>query len=95
MKISISAEALKVVNELAAFVESKNTLDAGKRFKRKFLQKIKQTLLTFSDHTICKYPLFAKHKLNCFFIDNWVIAYKKENDAIIVFAVVYGGLLDY
>ena len=84
MKISISAEALKVVDELALFVESRNTIGAGKRFKNTFLKKKKHTLIQFSDHTICKYPLYAKHNLNCFFIDNWVVAYKKEQETIVV-----------
>lgn len=95
MKINISTEALKVVDELALFIESKNTTGAGKRFKNTFLKKIKHTLIKFPNHTICKYPLFAKYNLNCFFIDNWVVAYKKEQETIVVYAIVYGTLLNY
>ncbi|KAB2914172.1 MAG: hypothetical protein F9K23_14485 [Bacteroidetes bacterium] len=95
MKIKLSKEAQLVISELSTFVDSKNTAGAGKRFKKNFLLKIKNTLTTFSDHNDCKYPVFKARGLRCFFIDKWVIAYKKEDDEIVVYVIVFGSLLQY
>lgn len=94
-KIRLSKEAALVLEELAAFVEERNTREAGKRFKHRFLSKIKSQLDLFSEHKICKYPEFAERNLRCFFIHNWVIAYKKDQSTLIVYTIVLGKLLDY
>ncbi|MBJ7428308.1 MAG: hypothetical protein JHD28_05045 [Bacteroidia bacterium] len=46
-------------------------------------------------YAICKYPEFAKLKLKCFVINDWVIAYQETNNGLIIRAIVHGTLLDY
>ena len=93
--LEISKEAWFTLNELAEFVESKNTLGADKRYLNAFLEKIKEALKNNAKYAICKYPEFAKLKLKCFVINDWVIAYQETNNGLIIRTIVHGTLLDY
>ncbi len=80
LNLEISKEAWFTLNELAEFVESKNTLGAGNRYLNAFLVKINDGLKNNAKYAICKYPEFAKLKLKCFVINDWVIAYQETNN---------------
>lgn len=94
-KLEISNEAWVTLKELAEFVESKNTLGAGKRYLITFLSKIRDALKSNPEYAVCKYPEFAKLHLKCFVINDWVIAYQESQDTIIVKAIIHGTLLNY
>jgi len=94
MTIKISAEAKEVLMELSKFVEAKNTPGAGKRFRNKFVLKIKEQL-KHSEHLNCKHPKLNEQKLKCFFINDWVIAYQKNDDSILIYLIIHGSLLAY
>lgn len=93
--LEISKEAWKSLNELAEFVESKNTIGAGKRYLNAFLLKISDALKNNANYAPCKYPEFAKFKLKCFIINDWVIAFQETQTTLIVRAIVHGTLLNY
>jgi hypothetical protein len=95
LNLEISKEAWFTLNELAEFVESKNTLGAGNRYLNAFLVKINDALKNNAKYAICKYPEFAKLKLKCFVINDWVIAYQETNNRLIIRAIVHGTLLNY
>jgi len=94
-QIRLSSEALLVLEEIGSFVEQRNTPGSGKRFKVAFLKKIKSELRLFSNHQHCKYPKFNDLNLRCFFIKDWIIAYRKEQGKIIIYIIILGKLLDY
>ncbi|MCX6187070.1 MAG: type II toxin-antitoxin system RelE/ParE family toxin [Bacteroidetes bacterium] len=94
-KLEISKEAWDTLNELAEFVESKNTLGAGNRYLNSFLIKIKDALKSHAKYAVCKYPEFAKLELKCLIINDWVIAYQESKDILIVKAIIHGTLLNY
>ncbi len=94
MIIKISEEAKAVLKELERFVESRNTHGAGKRFCQKFIKKVKEHLV-HTEHPFCKHPKLNAQKLRCFFINDWVIAYKKSEIGVIIFVIVHGSILVY
>lgn len=93
--LEISKEAWLTLNELAEFVESKNTLGAGNRYLNAFLEKINDALKNNAKYAICKYTEFTKLKLKCFLINDWVIAYQETETSLIVRAIIHGSLLNY
>ena len=92
MKIKIAEEAKHVLTELEIFVESKNTKGAGKRFKKRFIEKIKSHLQN-PVHQDCKHESLKAKMLKCFFINDWVIAYKTEAEQIVIYVIIHGSLL--
>ena len=92
-KLEISKEAWDTLNELAEFVESKNTLGAGNRYLNSFLIKIKNALKSHAKYAVCKYPEFAKLQLKCFIINDWVIAFETIEEQIIIRVIIHGSLL--
>lgn len=94
-KLEIAKEAWSTLNELAEFVESKNSFGAGNRYLNAFLIKIKNALKSHAEYAVCKYPEFAKLGLKCFIIKDWVIAYQASKDTIIVKTIIHGTMLNY
>ena len=92
MKIKLSEEARLTLVELKSFVESKNTKGAGRRFIKRFSEKIKAALST-SNYAICKHKKFAALKLKCFYINDWVIAFETKDKQIIIRVIIHGSLL--
>jgi hypothetical protein len=92
MKIKVAEQAKLTLFELEKFVETKNTKGAGKRFLKRFIEKVKAQLST-TNYSICKHKKFAALKLKCFFINDWVIAFETVNDEIIVRVIIHGSLL--
>ena len=92
MKIKVSEEARLTLIDLENFVESQNTKGAGKRFVKRFSEKIK-TALSTSNFAICKHQKFAALMLKCFFINDWVIAFETIEGQIIIRVIIHGSLL--
>ena len=95
MKIVISSEAVLVIQELAKFVEIKNTPGSGKRFASKFLKLIKSKLLNSNQHQTCKYPEFQDKQWKCLVFKDWIVAYAAHQDQIETKLIIHGSLLNY
>lgn len=95
MRITIKAEAAATINEIGRYVDSKNTPGSGKRFVSKFLKLIQVSLKSYNLHGLCKFPEFADKGWKCFFIKDWIIAYKVGKKQIEIKAIIHGTLLNY
>lgn len=81
-----------MLQELENYVENVNTKGAGKRFRGRFVTKIKSSLAT-TNHALCNHLSLAKFNLRCFFINDWVLAYEVSNNAIVIRTIIHGSLL--
>ena len=90
MNIIINEKALSTLEKIGEFVENKNTLGSGNRYVTKFLNFIEETMLSFNNHQLCKSIQLYKMNYRCFFYNDWVVAYKKNENYIEVKIIIHG-----
>ncbi|RVU00166.1 hypothetical protein EOD41_14495 [Mucilaginibacter limnophilus] len=93
MRVIIADHALAVIDLAAAFVESQNTPGSGNRYALRFKKAIKDLAIRDVQYPICNHPHFAKLQYSCSHFNSWVIAFRIENDKLIVHEIVLASLL--
>lgn len=93
MNITIKPKALKVIDAIADFVESKNTPGSGARYALKFKIAIKRLAVPGVQHSICNHHVLAAFKYSCSHFNDWVIAFKIVNGELTVYEIIHGSLL--
>jgi plasmid stabilization system protein ParE len=91
--INITPQALNVIDDIADFVESKNTPGACKRYALKFKSAIKKLALPNVKHSRCNHPILAAFQYLCSHFNNWVIAFKIRDNELIVYEIIHSSLL--
>jgi hypothetical protein len=93
LKLRISPKAMRVIDAISDFVESKNTKGSRARYALKFKSAIEKLALSDVEYTLCNHPVLAAYKYSCSHFNDWVIAFKIEGDALIVYEIIHGSLL--
>jgi len=93
LRVKILPKALQVIEDVADFVESKNTPGSGDRFAYKFKAAIEKLALPNVQYTRCNHPILAAFGLMCSHFNDWVIAFKIREDELIVQEIIHGSLL--
>lgn len=93
MVVKITPKALRVIDGIADFVESKNTKGSGKRYAIKFKAAIKKLALSNVQFAICNHPVLAAFKYSCSHFNDWVIAFRIQNNELTVYEIIHGSLL--
>lgn len=93
MNLKISPRAMRVVDAIADFVESKNTKGSGARYALRFKTAIQQLALPDVQYSLCNHPVLAAYKYSCSHFNDWVIAFRIENNVLIVYEIIHGSLL--
>ncbi|MFA6249182.1 MAG: type II toxin-antitoxin system RelE/ParE family toxin [Mucilaginibacter sp.] len=93
MKVRITPKALEVIDAIAAFVESKNTKGSGARYALKFKAAIIKLAIPNTQYSICDHPVLAAYKYSCSHFNDWVIAFRINNNELIVYEIIHGSLL--
>jgi hypothetical protein len=93
VKLKILPKAIRVIDAIADFVESKNTTGSGGRYALKFKSAIEQLALPNVQYALCNHPVLAAYKYSCSHFNDWVIAFRVENDVLTVYEVIHGSLL--
>lgn len=93
MKVIITIHALAVIEAIADFVESKNTPGSGKRYFKKFKEAIKKLAQANTQYALCLDPRLAAFNYSCGHFNDWVIVFRIENGALIVYQVIHGATL--
>ena len=93
LKLKITPKAMRVIDAIADFVESKNTKGSGARYALRFKAAIEKLALSDVQYSLCNHEILAAYKFSCSHFNDWVIAFRIENDALIVYEVVHGSLL--
>jgi len=91
--VKITPKALRVIDGIADFVESKNTKGSGKRYAIKFKAAIKKLALSNVQFAICNHPVLAAFKYSCSHFNDWVIAFRIQNNELTVYEIIHGSLL--
>ena len=84
---------MRVIDAVADFVESKNTKGSGARYALKFKSAIEKLALSDVQYSVCNHPVLAACKYSCNHFNDWVIAFRIEDDALIVYEIIHGSLL--
>jgi hypothetical protein len=93
LEISITPKALKVIDSIAEFVESKNTKGSGNRFVLKFKSAIERLAVPNVQYALCAHHILAMMGYSCSHFNDWVIVFKINSEELIVFEVIHGYLL--
>lgn len=84
---------MRVIDAIAAFVESKNTRGSGARYALKFKAAIEQLALPNVQYSLCNHHILAAYKYSCSHFNDWVIVFKVENEELTVYEIIHGSLL--
>jgi hypothetical protein len=93
LKIKITPKALNVIDEIADFVESKNTEGSGARFALKFKSAIQILAAPNVQYALCNNKILAALGYSCSHFNDWIVAFKIINDEVIVYEIIHGSLL--
>jgi plasmid stabilization system protein ParE len=91
--VKIKPKALKVIDAIADFVESKNTRGSGARYALKFKSAIKKLAVPNIQYPQCNHPILAAFKYSCSHFNDWVIAFRIKDDQLVVYEIIHGSLL--
>lgn len=91
--VKIMPKALRVIDAIADFVESKNTKGSGARYALKFKASIKKLAVPGVQYPLCNHSVLAAYKYSCTHYNDWVIAFKIKDGGLIVFEIIHGSLL--
>jgi hypothetical protein len=86
-------KALKAIDAIADFVESKNTAGSGTRYALKFKAALRKLAQPNVQHPLCNHPVLAAYKYSCSHFADWVIAFRIKDDELIVYEIIHGSLL--
>jgi hypothetical protein len=93
LKLKILPKAMRVIDAITDFVESKNTEGSGARYALKFKSALEKLALSDVQYALCNHPVLAAYKYSCSHFNDWVIAFRIENNVLIVHEIVHGSLL--
>ena len=93
MKIAIYPKASRIIDEIAAFVESKNTPGSGQRHALKFKAAIEKLAQPNVQYALCRNVYLAKKNYSCSFYNDWVIAFKIDKDILKVYRIIHSSVL--
>ena len=93
MELQINPRALSVLNNIAAFVESKNTTGSGERFVLKFIKEIERIAKPNLQYALCNNAVLARLQYSCRYLNDWVIVFKVKNNVFRVYDIIPGSTL--
>ncbi len=93
MVVKITPKALRVIDAVADFVESKNTSGSGARFALKFKLAIESLALPNVDYALCNHHVLASLKYSCSHFNDWVIAFRITDTELVVYEIIHSSLL--
>lgn len=94
MKVKIHPKALASIDAISDFVESKNTKGSGRRHAMKFKAAILKLAVPNIDYSACNHPTLALFQYSCSHFNDWVIAFKvNQNKELVVYEIIHASLL--
>jgi len=93
LKVIIQPDAQESLDEIAELIDGINTPGAGERWTDRVLDFIKDYAQPKVKYAVCHNKDLAEQLLSCITFNNWVIAFKTEQNSFIVYQVIHGSLL--
>jgi hypothetical protein len=91
--VKITPKAMSVIDAIADFVESKNTKGSGARYALKFKAALKKLAQPNVQHSLCNHPVLAAYRYSCSHFNDWVIAFRVQENELTVYEIIHGSLL--
>lgn len=93
LTIKIKPKAIRVIDDIADFVESKNTTGSGARYALRFKAAIEKIAQSNIQYALCHHPVLAAYKYSCSQFNDWVIVFRIEEKVLTVYEIIHGSLL--
>jgi hypothetical protein len=93
MRVSYEPGALETLNDIADFIDSINTEGAGQFWLTNFTLHLYFYAKDNVTYALCHNKTFSDERLSCIHYQGWVIAFKIEEDELIVYYIVRGNIL--
>ncbi|HWB62946.1 MAG TPA: hypothetical protein VG603_05490 [Chitinophagales bacterium] len=93
MKVSFESEARETLYDIAAFIDSINTDGAGQFWVTNFILNVYTYAKPNVSYALCSHHILAQEGFSCFTYNGWVIAFKIEDDTLVVYLIIRGNLL--
>jgi ParE-like toxin of type II ParDE toxin-antitoxin system len=83
---------MQVIDGIADFVESKNTPGSGARHALRFKKAIETLAIPNVSYSPCNHTVLAAFRYSCSHFNDWVIAFRIENNELTVYEIIHGSL---
>jgi hypothetical protein len=93
MKVFLMPEADDTILEICDFIDSINTENTSDLWRFKFTSFIQSYARANVVYELCRDESFALAGLSCVTFNGWVVAFKIEEDLLVVYQIVRGGIL--
>lgn len=93
MNVVILPFAQETIDEIAEFVDGINTPGAGDRWTDRILDFIIAYAKPGVKYSLCQNANLAQKLLSCIVFNNWIIAFKIDEETLTVYQIIHGSLL--
>jgi hypothetical protein len=93
VKVSLEPAALETLYDISDFIDSIHTAGAGGFWATDFIFHIYTYAKPDVTYALCNNKILAGHGLSCLTYKGWVVAFKIEDDELIVYLIIKGSML--
>ena len=93
MIVVLAQEVNVTLSEISDFIDTINTEGAGRRWATKLVDHLYDYALPNVSYALCNHQNLASLGLSCITYNDWVIAFKITDDALVVEKVVRDAIL--
>ena len=93
MTVNYEPDAWATIDDIVDFIDSINTEGSGRFWLANFLNHIESYARPNVTYALCHNKSLASDGLSCINYNGWVIAFKIEEDELVVHYIVRGDLL--
>jgi hypothetical protein len=93
MTVVFKPDARIVILEIIDFIDSINTPGAGFFWEDRLVSYLRSYALPNVTYALCNNDYLASLGLSCINFNDWVVAFKIEDDLFIVYKIIRGSIL--
>ena len=93
MRVVFKPDAEIVLDEVAEFIDSINIEGSGRLWAQRLISHLYSYALPNVTYALCKDEQFAASGFSCLNYNDWVIAFKIDDDLFIVHKIIRGNIL--
>jgi hypothetical protein len=93
MRVVFRPDAESVLDEVADFIDGINIEGSGGLWTERFIAHVYTYALPNVTYALCKDQDFAAAGLSCINYNDWIIAFKIQDDLLIVHEIIRGNIL--
>jgi len=93
MRVVFRPDAERVLDEVASFLDSINIEGSGELWSERLITHIYTYALPNVTYALCRDEDFAAADLSCINYNDWIIAFKIQDDLLVVHEIIRGNIL--